>query len=405
MPCIMAKRPYIPRFLSSPQESYFLLGPRGTGKSTWLLHHYPEAVRIDLLRGEEERRLGAYPERIRDIVAPLKPGSTLILDEIQRVPNLLPEIHVLIEEKRDIQFILTGSSARKLRRSVSDLLGGRALLRHMGPFMASELGDNFSLEKALKVGMIPLIWESLDPEERLRNYIQLYLREEVLAEGLVRQLGDFARFLEVASFSYGALWTTTEISRESHVKRTTVDNYLQILEDLLLSFSLPVFTRRAKRKLINHAKFYFFDIGIYRALRPRGVLDSATEIEGVALEGLIAQHLRSWAFAQKEPHSLYFWRTQTQLEVDFVIYGPRGFWAIEVKHTRELAPKDVKGLLAFKEEYPEAQCMIVNGGTRREMYRGFLVLPAGEFLLHLSPESPISPHFSHFFWTDRRSAD
>jgi len=386
---MIANSQYIPRIINPPEGSYFLLGPRGTGKSTWLLHHYPKAVRIDLLLGEEERRFSAYPERIRDVAAALPNGSTLILDEIQRVPRLLPEIHSLIEEKRGIQYIMTGSSSRKLRRSVSDLLGGRALLRQMGPFMASELKENFSLEKALKIGLIPLIWESTNPQQRILDYLHLYLREEVQAEGLVRQIGDFSRFLEVSSFSHASVWTTTDISRESSVKRATVDNYLQILEDLLLAFTVPVFTRRAKRKLIAHPKFYFFDAGVYRILRPHGILDSSQEIEGWALEGLVAQHLRSWVLAQNQPHSLSFWRTQTKLEVDFIIYGPKGFWAIEVKRSPNLGPDDVRALLAFKEEYPEATCFFVIPGKRKESYRGFPVIPMEEFLLGIIPENPI----------------
>ncbi len=384
---MVAHSHYIPRILNPPRGSYFLLGPRGTGKSTWLLHQYPEAVRIDLLLGEEERRFSAYPEKIRDVADGLPEGSTLILDEIQRVPRLLPEIHALIEKRKGIQYILTGSSSRKLRRSVSDLLGGRALLRQMGPFLASELKEQFSLEKALKTGLIPLIWESTDPGQRLLDYLHLYLREEVQAEGLVRQIGDFSRFLEVASFSHGSIWTTTDISRESSVKRATVDNYLQILEDLLLAFTLPVFTRRAKRKLIAHPKFYFFDAGVYRILRPQGILDSSQEIEGLALEGLVAQHLRQWTLAQTEPHSLSFWRTQTKLEVDFIIYGPRGFWAIEVKRSANLGPDDARALLAFKEEYPEATCFFVIPGKRRESYRGFPVIPMEEFLKGITPDN------------------
>lgn len=380
---------YIPRILNPPKESYFLLGPRGTGKSTWLRHQYPSAVRIDLLLGEEERRFSAYPERIRDLAASLPGGSTLILDEIQRVPRLLPEIHALIEEKRGIQYILTGSSSRKLRRTVSDLLGGRALLRQMGPFLASELGEQFSLEKALKTGLIPLVFTSENPQQRLIDYLHLYLREEVQAEGLVRQVGDFSRFLEVASFAHASLWTTMDISREANVKRATVDNYLQILEDLLLAFTVPVFTRRAKRKLITHSKFYFFDVGVYRILRPQGILDSSQEIEGFALEGLVAQHLRSWVLAQHQPHSLSFWRTQTKLEVDFIIYGPKGFWAIEVKRSPNLGPDDVRALSAFKEEYPEAICFFVIPTKRKEYYRGFPIISAEEFLLRMTPEESI----------------
>lgn len=380
---------YIRRIMPVPSTSYFLLGPRGTGKSTWLSHYYPNATRIDLLLGEEERHFSSYPERIRGLADSLPSGSILIIDEIQRVPRLLPEIHALIEQKKDIQFIMTGSSARKLRRSVSDLLGGRALMRNMGPFLASELGESFSLEKALKVGLIPLIWESPDPEERLKDYLNLYLKEEVQAEGLVRQIGDFFRFLEIASFSHATIWTTTDISRESSVKRSTVENYLQILEDLFLAFTLPVFSRRAKRKLVSHQKFYFFDVGVYRILRPRGILDNSQEIEGLALEGLVAQHLRAWISMQIEPHSLSFWRTQTQLEVDFVIYGPTCFLAIEVKRSPNIGPDDARGLLAFKEEYPEATCLFITPTIRRDVYRGIPIIPIVEFLRNVIPNKPL----------------
>jgi predicted AAA+ superfamily ATPase len=367
-------------------ESFFLLGPRGVGKSTWLSVAYPKAYRLDFLRSEEERKYSSYPEKIRDIVANLKPNDQLILDEIQRVPRILPEIHALIEQKCQIQFIMTGSSTRKLRRSVSDLLGGRALMMQMGPFLASELKDAFSLEKALKTGLIPLIVESNHPEEKLKNYINLYLKEEIQAEGLVRQIGDFARFLEIASFSHGSTWTSTDIGRESHVKRATVDNYLNILEDLFLAYTLPVFSRRAKRKLVAHKKFYFFDVGVYRMLRPQGILDNTAEIEGVALEGLVGQHLKAWTLRQNEPYSLSYWRTQTGLEVDFIVYGPKEFIAIEVKRSPNLGPDDLKGLLAFKEEYPEAKLVILTNCKQKEMIKGILVVPVEEFLRNLVPD-------------------
>lgn len=380
---------YIRRFLKPPKESFFLFGPRGTGKSTWLIHSYPKSLRLDLLDPEEERRFLARPEKLKEVIGPLKSGDICIIDEVQRVPQLLPVIHALIEEKRGIQFILTGSSARKLRRSVADLLGGRALLRFMTPFMASELKDEFSMEKALRFGLVPMIWQSPDPMEKARTYVAVYLKEEVQAEGLVRQIGDFARFMEIATFSHGALWTSTEIARESQVKRQTVDNYLQILEDLLLAFTLPVFTRRAKRALVSHSKFYYFDVGVFRALRPRGPLDRETELEGPALEGLVAQHLRAWVFAQRENYHLSFWRTQTKLEVDFVIYGPEGFWAIEVKRAAEVSSSDVKSLSVFKDEYPEATCVLLYGGKTRQKIRDILCIPVEEFLRNLHPEKPI----------------
>lgn len=382
---------YILRFLAPPKESFFLLGARGSGKSTWVERTYPKALRIDLLLPEEERKYIAYPERIRDIAEAAGPRGVVIIDEIQRAPGILPVIHSLIEEGTSVLFILTGSSARKLRREIGNLLGGRLLLRYMGPFLASELDSAFSLSKALKVGLIPMIWQALDPEEKIRNYVGVYLKEEVQAEGLVRQIGDFARFMETASFSHGQLWNSTEIARESQVKRTTVDNYLHILEDLLLAFILPVFTRRAQRALISHPKFYFFDTGVFRSLRPQGPMDKEKEIEGPALEGLVAQHLRAWVLSQKQSHQFAFWRTQTKLEVDFIIYGPRGFWAIEVKRASDLSPGDVKGLNAFGEEYPEATCFILYNGKQKMVYRGLLCIPVTEFLLALKPDEPLWP--------------
>lgn len=382
---------YIPRLLVPPSESFFLLGPRGTGKSTWLAHCYPKAIRIDLLLPGEERKYLAAPERLRELADSLPSGKgMIILDEIQRVPGLLPVIHSLIEEGRSIQFIMTGSSARKLRREVGNLLGGRALLRLMPPFFAVELGALFQLDKAIKVGMIPMIWQAEDPYEKILNYVGIYLREEIVAEGLVRQVGDFSRFLEIASFSHGQLLNVNDIAREAQVKRTTVDNYLQILEDLLIAFRLPVFTRRAQRALVSHPKFYYFDTGVYRSLRPRGPMDKEAELEGPALEGLVASHLRAWVQAQREPHQFCFWRTKSQLEVDFIIYGPKGFWAIEVKRGRDVHSSDLRGLKSFCEEYPEAQPVLLYLGKQRLCKDKIVCLPLEEFLLQVQPDRAIN---------------
>ncbi len=377
---------YIPRLITPPKESFFLLGPRGSGKSTWLTHAYPQSERIDLLLPQEERRYLSNPERLIELAYALPAGSVLVLDEIQRAPGLLPVIHSLIEEKRELQFIMTGSSARKLRREVGNLLGGRALLRVMPPFFAAELGDAFQLDRALKIGMLPMVVEAKDPLEKVLNYVGTYLREEVMAEGLVRQAGDFARFLEVISFSQGGVLNVNEIARETQVKRTTVDNYLQILEDLLLSFRLSVFNRRAKRAVISHPKFYYFDTGVFRSLRPRGPLDKEAELEGPALEGLVAQHLRAWVQFQREPHQLSFWRTKSQTEVDFIVYGPKGFWAIEVKRGQEVHSSDLKGLQAFSDEYPEAHLLLLYTGKERRRIGSVDCIPVQSFLSKLRPD-------------------
>lgn len=380
---------YVPRLITPPKESFFLFGPRGTGKTTWLLKNFPNALKLDLLDRETERKFLAKPERLLHFLSALNAKDICIIDEIQRVPDLIPVVHSLIEQQSEVQFILTGSSARKLRRSVGDLLGGRALLRHMHPFMASELKEAFSLQKALQFGLVPLIWQSMDPQEKLRAYIAIYLKEEVQAEGLVRQVGDFARFMEMATFSHGGLWVSTEIAREAHVKRQTVDNYLQILEDLLLAFTIPVFTRRAKRALVSRSKFYYFDVGVFRELRPKGPLDKEAEIEGPALEGLVAQHLRAWTLSQTETHHLYFWRTRTKIEVDFIIYGPRGFWAIEVKRSANISIHDIKPLKVFQEEYPEALCFLLYGGNKSQKIRDILCIPIEEFLKNLQPSTAV----------------
>lgn len=380
---------YIPRSITPPKDSFFLFGPRGTGKSTWLLRTYPKSLRLDLLDRETERKFLARPERLLEFIESLNKGDVCIIDEIQRVPDLIPVIHSIIETGRGIQFILTGSSARKLRRSVGDLLGGRALLRQMYPFTASELSAKFSLKKALQFGLIPMVWQSMSPEEKIRGYVSIYLKEEVQAEGLVRNIGDFSRFMEIATFSHGGVWASTEIAREAQVKRQTVDNYLQVLEDLLLAFTIPVFTRRARRAVISRVKFYYFDVGIYRELRPTGPLDKEAELEGPALEGLVAQHLRAWVYSQRETHRLYFWRTRTNLEVDFIIYGPSGFWAIEVKRSANISAADVKPLKAFQEEYPEADCFMLYGGKERTKVRDILCIPVAEFLQKLKLDQPI----------------
>ena len=214
-----------------------------------------------------------------------------------------------------------------------NLLGGRAAQKSLHPFIAAELGDQFSLERALRLGMLPIVLGSNTPEETLRAYNGLYLREEVQMEGLVRNIGGFSRFLEAVSFSQGAVLNRASVARDAQVKSKTVDAYLEILEDLLLAFRIPVFTRRAKRELAAHPKFFFFDTGVFRANRPTGPLDTPSEIDGAALEGLVAQHLRAWCDYSDGNHKLHYWQTRSRVEVDFIVYGEEGFHALEVKNS------------------------------------------------------------------------
>jgi predicted AAA+ superfamily ATPase len=375
----------VPRFLRDPSGNFFLFGPRGTGKSTWVGLEFPGALVVDLLAADVERRFAARPERLRELVAGHPEAEVVVIDEVQKVPKLLDVVHQIIERGAGPRFVLTGSSARKLRRAGVDLLSGRAYLKSMHPFMAAELGRPFDLDRALRLGLLPLVWDSPRPEEALRAYVALYLREEVKAEGVVRDIGAFSRFLEVSSFSHAAVLNLAEVSRECEVSRKTVEGYHQVLQDLLLSFQVPVFTRRARRQLTAHPKFYWFDAGVYRSIRPTGPLDRPEETAGAALEGLVAQHLRAWIDYTDPELRLSFWRTKAGNEVDFVIYGPAGFWAIEVKHTSTIRNRDLAGLRAFRADYPEAQTRFLYRGSERLEIDGIRCLPCGYFLEHLEP--------------------
>jgi predicted AAA+ superfamily ATPase len=335
------KNQYIPRFFNPPAQSYFLFGPRGTGKTTWLFKNYPDAIRLDFLDPVKLREYSAHPELLIELIRGNPDKKLIIIDEVQKVPELLDVVHKLMEEKKDLQFVLTGSSARKLKRKGVDLLSGRAVLRTLHPFMSSELGDKFDLNYSLLYGMIPLIISANEPEEALRTYTALYVREEVQAEGLIRNIGGFSRFLEAVSFSHASVINVSNIARECDVERKVVSTYLDILDDLLLSFRVPVFTKRAKRKISIHPKFYLIDPGLYRSLRPSGPLDKTEEMEGVALEGLVAQHLRAWIAYTGSRDQLFFWRTVSGVEVDFVIYGDTGFLAFEVKNSRKVYSTDL----------------------------------------------------------------
>jgi predicted AAA+ superfamily ATPase len=357
----------------------------GTGKSTFIQQPFPGALYIDLLDPEEARALSARPERLRELVAVRSKPGVVAIDEIQRVPDLLPVVHSLIESRRDSTFVLTGSSARKLKKTGIDLLGGRALMRTMHPFVAAELGPRFDLNRALQHGLLPIVLASENPADVLRAYAALYLREEVQMEGLVRNAGSFSRCLEATSFSHGSTLNIANVARECEVERKTVEGYMQIIEDILLGWRLEVFRKRAKRELAGHPKFYLFDAGVFRSLRPSGPLDRPEEIEGQALEGMVAQHLKAWVAYSDVARELYFWRTRSGVEVDFIVYGPDGIWAIEVKNTGQVRPADLRGLLSFREEYQEARAFFLYRGMDRLRRSSVLCLPCGDFLVALKP--------------------
>ncbi len=368
-----------------PEKSFFLFGPRATGKTTWLRQLLPEAVYIDLLKSDVYTMLLAAPERLAQMIPPDCHGP-VIIDEIQRVPELLNEVHRLIERKKkqkNFRFVLTGSSARKLRAKGVNLLAGRALTRFMHPLTVQELGNDFSLETSLAFGHLPAIYSEPDPADYLASYVQTYLREEVQQEGLTRNLQVFARFLEAASFAQGSVLNISEVARDCGAGRKLVEQYFYILEDLLLAYRLPVFSKRAKRRMVRHPKFYFFDAGVYRTIRPRGPLDRPEEIDGMAMETLVFQELLAVNDLHRLGYELFYWRTSNGREVDFVLYGERGIIAIEVKRAAKIRRKELRGLKAFARDYPTASLYMFYGGDTRMYLDDITLIPVEEALQQL----------------------
>lgn len=366
------------RTLKPPATSCFLFGPRGTGKSTWVRGAFPDSLYLDLLESELYHQLLASPQRL-DALVPRDHHGWIVIDEVQRIPAILDEVHRQIETHRR-RFVLTGSSARKLRRGGVNLLAGRARTLTMHPLTVSELGGDFTLRRALEHGCLPSAWTVPDPRAYLDSYVATYLKEEVQQEGLTRNLGAFARFLEAASFSQASLLNISQVARECSVHRKVVEEYFGILDDLLLASRVPVFARRARRATTAHPKFYLFDAGVYRAVRPKGPLDSREEIDGAALETLVYQQVAAVNAARGLGYTIHYWRTTDGREVDLVLYGERGLVAIEVKRAAQIRPKDLKGLTAFLVEYPEARSYLAYGGSRRYREGPIDVVPVDDFL-------------------------
>jgi len=370
------------RFISPPKaKSFFLFGPRGTGKTTWVKSAFPKAAYIDLLEAELFNDLTANPQRLSNFI-PLDFKDWVIIDEVQRIPELLHEVHRLIETKK-YRFILTGSSPRKLKRKGPNLLAGRALTLSMHPLSVAELGDDFQLEHSLRYGQLPSVYTEADPKKYLEAYVRTYLEEEIRQEGLTRNLSAFARFLEAASFSQGSVLSISSVARECHVERKVVESYFSILENLRIGYRVPIFSKKAKRRLIVHPKFYFFDVGVYRTVRPMGPLDAPEEVDGIALETLFLQELIAINSALDFGYKIFYWRTSNGREVDFVLYGPKGLLSFEIKRTSRITSTVLGGLKSFLADYPMAKAYFVYGGNRRMYEDKIEVVPVFEILKNL----------------------
>ena len=344
-----------------PQQSFFLLGLRGVGKSTWARQTLPGALRFDLLDEALFADLLADPSLFRQMLSEAGPGQWVVVDEVQRLPSLLNEVHRLIEE-RAVRFALLGSSARKLKTAGTNLLAGRALRKAMHPLTPAELGDDFNLDDALRYGTVPLIWAAADRRAVLESYTQLYLREEIRAEALVRNLSGFVRFLPVAALMHSQTVNAASIARDAGIARTTVNGYLEILEDTLLAAQLPAFEARLRVRERRRPKLYWADPGLVRAVK-RQLGPVADEERGALLEGWVLGLLRAHNEHRRIYDDIGYWAaTESAAEVDFVLTRDREHLAIEVKAAERYHTAMLKGLRALAD---------LDGLTRRILvYRG-----------------------------------
>lgn len=358
------------------KKSCFLFGPRQCGKSSLIKRTLPDALVLDLLSVDNFTRLARNPNYLEEVC---RDGCPIVIDEIQKLPSLLDEVHRLIES-RGIRFLLTGSSARKLRKGGVNLLGGRARVRNLHPFSASELGEAFDLDRAINYGLVPGIWGSDAPDEDLAGYVSLYLEQEIRQESATRNLPAFSRFLEVAALSSGEQINYQAISSDAQIPRSTVQEYFKILKDTLLASEVPVWRNGRSRKTVETAKFYLFDTGVTRRLQGRGPLIRGTTEYGHAFENWVMHELTAYSDTFRRDAEISYWRTRTGLEVDFIVNGEV---AIESKTTRNVTYNDLKGLRAIAEEGTFKHRILVADEPRARKIDGILILPWREFISYL----------------------
>lgn len=336
--------------------SIFLFGARQTGKSTALKAQFNNAIYIDLLDGKIRRRFQSQPELLYDQLKDKPENSIIIIDEIPEVPELLNEVHRLISQN-NLQFVLCGSSARKLRRKGYNTLGGRAYPCYFYPFVSAEIPD-LDLDRALTVGLLPKIYLAKNPQRELTSYIDIYLREEIQQESLVRNLNGFQRFLEVAALTNGEMVNYANIASDCNVAANTVREYFTILQDTLVGYFIPAYQKTIKRKLTQAPRFYFFDMGISNYLLKRTQLTPGTPEYGHSFEQFVATELIAYIGYNHKRTELSYWHTYSGQEVDFVIGDAE--IAIEVKSTDEIQRKHLSGLKFFHDEHPECRLVVVS---------------------------------------------
>ena len=367
------------RLATIPNRSFFLLGPRATGKTTWLRDNFKNATWYNLLHGEELLRLSRSPHSFRLEVEKLPEDSWVVVDEVQKLPELLTEVHDLISRKQ-CRFVLSGSSARKLRRSGADLLAGRAVTRDFFPLVSAELSETFQLSHALQYGMLPDVWnDPRDAADILSAYADTYLRQEILQEGLVKNLPSFSRFLQVAALMNGQVLNVSSIAKDAQVARQTVQNFFDILVDTLIGVRLPAFRPQLKVREQAHPKFYLFDCGVARALAGN-LRDPLEDLQkGFLLETLLLNELRSYLAYSHVGGELSYWRSG-QREVDFVLSRGKKRISIEVKATTRWRSEFSGPSIELLETKTVSSAYAVYLGERAFDDRGLQVHPFSEFV-------------------------
>lgn len=366
-------------FRNLEQESAFLWGARQTGKSTLLKSLYPDSMYFDLLMSEEYNRFIQNPSLLREIILATEPEQVVIIDEIQRIPALLNEIHWLIANKQ-VRFILSGSSPRNILRSGGNLLGGRAIRYELYPLIYKEIPD-FDLLRAINNGLLPRHYLSVNPAKLLSAYIGSYLRDEIMAEAKIRNIAAFSRFLEAAAFSNGEIVNYTNIASDCGVSSPTIREYFQILEDTMTARFLPSYQKKPKRRVILSPKFYFFDVGIANFLLKRNRIEPGSEAFGKAFEHYIYHEIFAHCQYSDIHYPISYWRTTSQIEVDFIL-GDNEV-AIEVKATSNVTHRHLKGLRSFAEEYKVKKLIVISNDPYPRMLENVLVLPWNVFLEQL----------------------
>ena len=368
-------------------DSLFLWGSRQTGKSTLLRTLFPDARYYDLLKSDLRMALQLHPSKLREECMMLDDNELVIIDEVQKVPALLDEVHWLIENK-GLRFILSGSSARKLRRSGANLLGGRAVRQVLFPLVSAEIPD-FNLTRALNNGMLPRHYLVENPTSRIQAYIGDYLQQEIVEESVVRRLESFTRFLQVAALSNAEIVNYTNIAQDCGVSAKSVKEYFTILEETMLGFFLPAYTKVVKRRVAVSPKFYYFDVAIPNHLLHRTPLKHGTDVYGHALEHFVIQELRAYLSYRHPNKTLTYWHTlDNKYEVDAIIGDAE--IGIEVKSTSSASSSDTKGLRAFSEEYPHAKLILLSMEKQPRMVNGIEIWPVKQFLQRLWQERIVS---------------